>query len=125
MNASFVSKKSDLIQQIEFQRKCTEIESTEEITKARKTRLLAQAEAREKEAQARKVEVEAQARKARLLVEAEKAEAFAELRLKKVILRRKKNLLPLRGAHYLLLGLNLNPFQAHVPVLDVILIICA
>ena len=44
VSTSIVSKKADLAQQIEFERKRTEIESTEEIAKARKARLLAEAE---------------------------------------------------------------------------------
>ena len=49
-STSIVSKKSNLAQQIEFEPKRTEIESTEEIAKARKTRLLAEAAACEAEA---------------------------------------------------------------------------
>ena len=49
VNTFIVSTKSDLAQQIEFEYKHTEIESTEEIAKARKTRLLAEAEAHEPE----------------------------------------------------------------------------
>ena len=65
MSTSIASKKSNLAQLIEFERKRTEIESTEKIAKARKTRLLDETAA---------CEAEAQAYKARLLADAEEAE---------------------------------------------------
>ena len=74
VSTSIVSKKSDLAQQIEFERKRTEIESTEEIAKARKTRLLA---------------------------EAEEAESLAKLRLEKANLEAEEKLAAFEGSSIL------------------------
>ena len=83
VSTSIVSKNSNLAQQTEFERKRTEIESTEEIAKARKTRLLAEAAA---------CEAEARACRARLLAEAEEAESLAKLRLEKANLEAEEKL---------------------------------
>ena len=74
VSTSIVSKKSDLAQQIEFERKRTEIESTEEIAKARKARLLA---------------------------EAEEAESLAKLRLEKANLEAEEKLAAFEGSSIL------------------------
>ena len=92
VSTSNVSKKSDLAQQIEFEHKRTEIESTEEIAKARKTRLLAKA---------CEVEAQAQARKARLLAEAEEAESLAKLCLEKANLEAEEKLAAFEGSSIL------------------------
>ena len=98
VSISIVSKKSDLVQQIEFERKRTEIESTEEIAKARKARLLA---------------------------EAEEAESLAKLRLEKANLEAEEKLAAFEGAQYFPLRLKSNLFQVHVLVRDVIFLIFA
>ena len=126
MSTFIVSRKSDLAQQIKFELKQTEIESRKEITKACKTCLLDEAEAREAEAQARKVEAEAQARiKLASSLMPKKQKRLLNYILKELILRQKKNLLPLRGAQYFLPRLTLNFFQTRVLELDVISLICA
>ena len=103
VSTSIVSKKSDLTQQIEFERKRTEIESTEEIAKARKNRLLAEAEA---------CEAEAQARKARLLAEAEEAEALAKLRLEKANLEAEEKLAAFEGSSILSSSTKIKSFSS-------------
>ena len=105
VSTSIVSKKSDLAQQIEFDRKRAEIESTEEIAKARKTRLLAEAEASEMEASA-----QAQARKARLLAEAEEAEALAKFRLEKPNLEAEEKLAAFEGSSILSTSTKIKSF---------------
>ena len=103
MSTSIVSKKSDLTQQIEFERNRTEIESTEEIAKARKNRLLAEAEA---------CEAEAQDRKARLLAEAEEAEALAKLRLEKANLEAEEKLAAFEGSSILSSSTKIKSFSS-------------
>ena len=105
VRTSIVSKKSDFAQQIEFERKRTEIESTEEIAKARKTRLLAEAEACE-------VEAHAQARKARLLAEAEEAESLAKLRLEKANLEAEEKLAAFEGSSILSTSTTIKSFSS-------------
>ena len=85
MSTSIVSEKSNLAQQIAFERKRTEIDSTEEIAKPRKVRRLAEAEARE----------------ARLLAEAEEAESLAKLRLEKANLEAEEKLAAFEGSSIL------------------------
>ena len=97
MNTSIVSKKSDLTQQIEFERKRTEIETTEEIAKAR---------------EAEACEAEAQARKARLLAKAEEAEALAKLRLEKANLEAEEKLAAFEGSSILSSSTKIKSFSS-------------
>ena len=85
MSTSIVSKKSDLAQQIEFERKRTEIESIEEITKARKARLLA---------------------------EAEEAESLAKLRLEKANLEAEEKLAAFEGSSILSTSTKIKSFSS-------------
>ena len=103
VSTSIVSKKSDLAQQIEFERKRTEIESTEEIAIARKTRLLTEA---------CEVEAQAQARKARLLAEAEEAESLAKLRLEKANLEAEEKLAAFEGSSILSTSTKIKSFSS-------------
>ena len=103
VSTSTVSKKSDLAQQIEFEHKRTEIESTEEIAKARKTRLLAEA---------CEVEAQAQARKARLLAEAEETESLAKLRLEKANLEAEEKLAAFEGSSILSTSTKIKSFSS-------------
>ena len=96
MSTSIVSKKSDFAQQIEFERKRTEIESTEEIAKARKARRLAEAEARE----------------ARLLTEAKEAESLAKLRLEKANLEAEEKLAAFEGSSILSTSTKIKSFSS-------------
>ena len=85
VSTSIVSKKSDLAQQIEFERKRTEIESIEEITKARKARLLA---------------------------EAEEAESLAKLRLEKANLEAEEKLAAFEGSSILSTSTKIKSFSS-------------
>ena len=84
MSTSIVSKKSNLAQQIEFECKLTEIETTEEIAKARG--------------------------KVRVLAEAKEAESFAKLRLEKANLDPEEKLAAFEGSSILSTSLKSNPF---------------
>ena len=84
-STSIVSKKSDLAQQIEFERKRTEIESIEKITKARKARLLA---------------------------EAEEAESLAKLRLEKANLEAEEKLAAFEGSSILSTSTKIKSFSS-------------
>ena len=84
VSTSIVSKKSNLAQQIEFERKLTEIETTEEIAKARG--------------------------KVRVLAEAKEAESFAKLRLEKANLNPEEKLAAFEGSSILSTSLKSNPF---------------
>ena len=96
VSTSIVSKKSDLAQKIEFERKRTEIDSTEEIAKARKARRLAEAEACE----------------ARLLAEAEEAESLAKLRLEKANLEAEEKLAAFEGSSILSTSTKIKSFSS-------------
>ena len=85
VSTSIVSKKSDLAQQIEFERKRTEIESTEEIAKARQARLLA---------------------------EAEEAESLAKLRLEKANLEAEEKLAAFEGSSILSTSTKIKSFSS-------------
>ena len=85
VSTSIVSKKTDFAQQIEFERKRTEIESTEEITKARKARLLA---------------------------EAEEAESLAKLRLEKANLEAEEKLAAFEGSSILSTSTKIKSFSS-------------
>ena len=103
VSTSIASKKSDLALQIEFERKRTEIESTEEIAKARKIRLLAEA---------CEVEAQAQARKARLQAEAEEAESLAKLRPEKADLEAEEKLAAFEGSSILSTSTKIKSFSS-------------
>ena len=96
VSTSIVSKKSNLAQQIDFERKRTEIDSTEEIVKARKARRLAEAEARE----------------ARLLAEAEEVESLAKLRLEKANLEAEEKLAAFEGSSMLSTSTKIKSFSS-------------
>ena len=85
VSTSIVSKKSDFAQQIEFERKRTEIESTEEIAKARKARLLA---------------------------EAEEAESLAKLRLEKANLEAEEKFAAFEGSSILSTSTKIKSFSS-------------
>ena len=96
VSTSIVFKKSILAQQIEFERKRTEIDSTEEIAKARRTRRLAEAEARE----------------ARLRAEAEEAESLAKFRLGKANLEAEEKLAAFEGSSMLSTSTKIKSFSS-------------
>ena len=85
MSTSIVSKKSNLTQQIESQRKRTKIESTEEIAKARKLRLPA---------------------------EAEEVESLAKLRLEKANLEAEEKLAAFEGSSILSTSTKIKSFSS-------------